>query len=245
MIKRFRILTFLFVLPFLPRIGNSQCDPFFPKALSARPANYEIHVTLDHENRMLYATQTIYFANQSPEPVKNLRMYLYFNAFKNTESTFLKGTTQIFGQPFGHRTAEQWGWVDIQKITRGTFDLTTQTRFVQPDDQNPQDQSVLEVMLDKPIAPGDTASFTLVWQARVPKTIARAGYSKDFYHLCHWFPQLGVWEPNASGKWDWNCHQFFRQTEFYADFGVYDVHITTDSKFVMGASGCLVNENRN
>jgi hypothetical protein len=245
MITRFRILTFLFGLILLPGVGISQCDPFFPKALSARPANYEMHVTLDHENRMLYATQTIHFTNQSPEPVNNLRMYLYFNAFKNTESTFLKGTTQIFGQPFDRRTAEQWGWVDIQKIARGTIDLTTQTRFVQPDDQNPQDQSVLEVILDKPIAPGETASFSLVWQARVPKTIARAGYSKDFYLFCHWFQQLGVFEMNAAGKWDWNCHQFFRQTEFYADFGVYDVHITTDSKFVMGASGCLANEKQN
>jgi aminopeptidase N len=79
----------------------------------------------------------------------------------------------------------------------------------------------------------------------MPKTIARAGHSKDFYLFCHWFPQLGVWEANKSGKWDWNCHQFFRSTEFYADFGVYDVHITTADKFVMGASGCLVSEKNN
>ncbi|MCC7466218.1 MAG: M1 family metallopeptidase, partial [Saprospiraceae bacterium] len=213
--------------------------------LSSRPANYEIHVRLDHSERMIYASQTVRFTNQSPVPVKNLRLYLYFNAFKNTESSFLKGANQIFGQGFSQRTAEEWGWVDIQEFTHLGQSLAANMRFVQPDDGNPDDQSVLEVVLQQPVQPGETTEFKLEWQARVPKTIARAGYSKDFYLFCHWFPQLGVFEQNASGQWDWNCHQFFRMTEFYADFGVYDVHITTDSKFVVGASGCLVSENEN
>jgi hypothetical protein len=124
-------------------------------------------------------------------------------------------------------------------------DLTANMRFIQPDDGNTADQTVLAVPLDHPLLPGETAVLRLKWRAKMPKTIARAGYSKDFYLFCHWFPQLGVFEQNNAGAWDWNCHQFFRQTEFYADFGVYDVHITTDDKFVVGASGCLVNEKAN
>lgn len=223
----------------------AQCDPFYPKALSPRTAHYTIEAKLDHPNRMLYATQTIKLHNPSPAPIKNLRFYLYFNAFKNTESTFLKGTTQIFGQGFGERNAKEWGWVNIDTCRQDGKNISANMRFVQPDDQNPEDQSVLDVVLDTPLAPGDTTVLTLYWQAQVPKTIARAGYSKDFYLFCHWFPQLGVWEEKPDGQWDWNCHQFFRQTEFFADFGVYDVHVTTDSKFVMGASGCLVSEQRN
>jgi hypothetical protein len=238
-----RIYFFLSATLFLSRAPHAQCDPFFPKALSARPANYDIHVYLDHSSRMLRASQTIRFTNQSPVPVRNLRLYLYFNSFKNTESSFLKGTNQIFGQGFSNRSAEEWGWVDIQQFMHHGQSLVANMRFVQPDDGNPADQSVLEVILNQPVQPGETTEFQLEWQARVPKTIARAGYSKDFYLFCHWFPQLGVFEQNASGQWDWNCHQFFRMTEFYADFGVYDVHITTDSKFVVGASGCQVSEN--
>lgn len=244
MVSPIRIFLFLIGVIFLPGVNQAQCDPFFPKALSSRPANYTIYVRLDHASRMLYATQIIRFTNHSPVPVKNLRLYLYFNAFKNTESSFLKGTNQIFGQGFGNRSAEEWGWVDIQQFTHQGQSLVANMRFIQPDDQNPSDQSVLEVMLNQPVQPGETTEFHLEWQAQVPKTIARAGYSKDFYLFCHWFPQLGVFEQNASGDWDWNCHQFFRMTEFYADFGVYDVHITADSKFVIGASGCLVSEQR-
>lgn len=239
----FRTFSLVFCLFLCSKPAYTQCDPFFPKPLSPRAANYEIHVTLDDASKTIQATQTIRFTNTSPVPVQELRMYLYLNAFKNTESSFLKGTGKIFGQKFTNRKQSEWGWLDVEKIEReGGPDLSGQMRFIQPDDANPADQSVLEVSLDHALAPGETGVFHLKWQAQMPKTIARAGYSKDFYLFCHWFPQLGVFEQDEHGNWGWNCHQFFRHTEFYADFGVYDVHITADSKFVMGASGCLVNE---
>lgn len=238
-------LAIAFALAFT-RLGFGQCNPNFPQPLSARPANYNIDVRFDHHSKTIDAVQTIRFINQSPAPIPALRMYMYLNAFKNTESTFLKGTSTIFGQGFAHRKADEWGWIAVEKISRiNGADLSATMRYIQPDDNNTADQSVLEVLLDKPIQPGDSAVFLLNWRAKLPKTIARAGYSKDFFFFCHWFPQLGVFEKNAAGVWDWNCHQFFRGTEFYADFGVYDVRITADKKFVMGASGCLVRETDN
>ena len=243
---RFCTILALYFLFFIPKTGFTQCDPFFPKALSLRPANYDIRVTLDDDSKTVDATQTIRFTNPSPEPIHQLRLYMYLNAFKNTESSFLKGASHIFGQSYTTRTKDEWGWIDIEKIVReGGADLSDGMHYIQPDDGNTADQSVLEVTLDKPVLPGETAVFQLKWSAHMPKTIARAGHSKDFYLFCHWFPQLGVFEPNKEGKWDWNCHQFFRSTEFFADFGVYDVHITADSKFVMGASGCLIDEKNN
>ena len=247
---RFCLYTCFFALTGLVQQGFAQCDAAFSQPpLSLRPANYTINVRLDDRNRTIDATQTIRFSNQTPAPIRELRLYLYLNAFKNTESSFLNGTSAIFGQRFTDRAPGEWGWVDIEKMERQNgsvpADLTARMRYIQPDDSNPADQSVLEVPLDQAIAPGETAVFHLKWRAKMPKTIIRAGYSRDFYLFCHWFPQLGVFEQNDAGTWGWNCHQFLRQTEFYADFGVYDVHITADSKFVMGASGCLLRETDN
>lgn len=244
--SRFRSFSPLFLLLLIGGNALAQCDPVFRQPLSQRAANYEMHVSLDDQRKTIDATQTIRFTNTSPEPVRELRMYMYLNAFKNSQSSFLKGTSQIFGQGYMNRTQDEWGWIGVEKITReGGADLSGNMRYVQLDDANNADQSVLEVALDKPVLPGETAIFNLKWRAKMPKTIARAGYSKDFYLFCHWFPQLGVWEENKDGKWDWNCHQFFRTTEFYADFGVYDVHITAADKFVIGASGCLLSEKNN
>lgn len=246
MYGRFRTLFLFFLLFAFHQNGRTQCNPYFPQPMSRRPANYDIRVTLDDRSKIIRAEQTIRFTNLSPEPIRELRLYMYLNAFKNTESSFLKGATHIFGQPFTNRTSDEWGWIDIKKIERGGGgDLSRNMRYIQPDDGNTADQSVLEVPLDQAILPGETAVFRLSWRAKMPKTIARAGYSQDFYLFCHWFPQLGVFEQNKGGAWGWNCHQFFRSTEFYADFGVYDVHITAGNKFVMGASGCLIGEKDN
>lgn len=249
MSRRLYAIIILFTVFFLPYKGFAQCDPFFSRPFSARPSNYDINVTLDDQHKTVDATQTIKFTNQSPVAIQELRFYMYLNAFKNTQSTFLSGTSNIFGQGFTNRTSDEWGWIDIahieQENTNGVIDLTSKMHYIHPDDDNSADQSVLEVSLDKPVLPGETLVLHLKWRAKMPKTIARAGYSKDFYLFCHWFPQLGVFEQNLAGEWGWNCHQFFRQTEFYADFGVYDVHITAADKFVMGASGCLVDEKNN
>lgn len=244
--SHFRPFTLLLLLLLTHQNGVAQCDPYLRQPLSPRPANYDIHVTLDDRTQTVQADQIIRFTNQSPEPIRTLQLYLYLNAFKNTESSFLKGASHIFGQSFTNRTPDDWGWVDIEKFEReGGGDLSSSMRNIQLDDGNTADQSVLEVSLDRPMLSGETAVFKLKWRAKMPKTIARAGHSKDFYLFCHWFPQLGVWEQNKAGQWGWNCHQFFRSTEFYADFGVYDVHITAADPFVMGASGCLISEKRN
>lgn len=247
MLRHARTFLCLFWLLLTLEHGSAQCT--FPPPLSQRPANYDIRVTLDDKHHTISAIQTIQFTNQSPDAIPQLRFYMYLNAFKNTESTFLKGASNIFGQGFADRQPNEWGWVDISKMecerAGSKVDLTAGMHYVHPDNDNTADQTVLEVPLNKPLLPGETITLHLNWQAQMPKTIARAGYSKDFYLFCHWFPQLGVFEQSNEGDWGWNCHQFFRQTEFYADFGVYDVHITTDQKFVLGASGCLQNETNN
>jgi hypothetical protein len=41
----------------------------------------------------------------------------------------------------------------------------------------------------------------------------------------------------AREKHGWNCHQFHSQTEFFADFGEYDVSITVPKTWTIGATG--------
>ena len=70
------------------------------------------------------------------------------------------------------------------------------------------------------------------WSARVPRTFARTGAIADFYFLAQWFPKIGVLEDGG-----WNCHQFHAATEFFADFGVYDVRLTVPNGWIVGATG--------
>ena len=105
-------------------------------------------------------------------------------------------------------------------------------RFIAPDDGNPDDQTVMAVPLPQPIAPGATATIEVEWTAHVPRTFARTGAIGNFFFIAQWFPKLGVLQEDG-----WNCHQFHASTEFFSDFGVYDVSLTVPGGWPLGATG--------
>lgn len=244
LMKRSFLVIFLFAIS---QSIQGQCDPEFSPSLSPRIANYEMHVDLDHEAKMIEAKEHITWINSSPDTLEEIRMYMYLNAFKNTSTTFLHGIGNMFGDDMSKRQPHEWGWIEVnevsQKGSEGIISLEDQKAYIQPDDGNPHDQSVLQIKLTDAVLPGDTLLLNLNFTAKMPKTVVRSGYSKDdFFLFVHWFPQLGVYEQDTAGNWGWNCHQFHRSTEFYSDFGTYEVTIKAADHLVLGASGCLMEE---
>lgn len=237
-------MRFIFFLPFITLHFAlfAQCSLDNQDVQSKRLANYTIKVNLDDEAKFLDAYQTLRFINHSPDPINFLRFYMYQNAFKNTESTFMKSSEgDVFGDDVSLRPEQDWGWIDITSFKIEGNELINQAKYVHPDDDNKADQTVLEIPLPKPIQPGQEIEMMIDWNQKIPKIFARSGYEKEsFYNMVHWFPQIGVWEQNQDSLWDWNCHQAHRRTEFYADFGVYDVSITLPDHLITGASGCEV-----
>ena len=242
-----RILILLLSINVIVDIAAQECDPYFERPHSDRVANYDIKLTLDHETKIVDATQRLTWINSSPVEVNEIRMYLYINAFKNTKSSYLRDVSGMFGNDLANKPAEGWGWVDILSMKDSDgLDFTDALSFVQPDDGNVDDQTVLNIPLSTPLAGGDTIELDLVWKMKMPETISRCGYSKsDFFMFSHWFPQAGVWEQDRAGEWGWNCHQFLQRTEFYSDFGNYDVEITASQHLVIGASGCKIKDQKN
>ncbi len=90
----------------------------------------------------------------------------------------------------------------------------------------------MEVPLARAVGPGETVNVQIAWSARVPRTFARTGTIGDFYFVGQWFPKIGVLEDTG-----WNTHQFHSGTEFFADFGTYDVRLTVPKGWVVGATG--------
>jgi hypothetical protein len=61
---------------------------------------------------------------------------------------------------------------------------------------------------------------------------ARTGFKGDFFLVAQWFPKVGVLEENG-----WNCHQFHAWSEFFSDFGTYNIRLTVPRNYIVGASG--------
>ncbi len=239
--------TILYLLFLALASESAYAQIIFKEPFSQRIANYTISVTLDTDGKTLEGKETLVWTNPSNDLITELQFHLYLNAFKNSESTFMK---ESGGQLRGiEMTGDGWGWIDITSMrVRGGEDLTSKIEFIHPDDDNEKDQTVVRVQLQKPILPRQTITLDLDFTAKLPTIFARTGYHKNFFMVAQWFPKIGVYEPAGMRyvtKGQWNCHQFHANTEFYADFGVYDVSITLPQNFIVGATGILQTEKPN
>ena len=206
-------------------------------ARSPRNASYTITARLDPASRTLTGDQLLTWRNTSTIPATSLRFHLYYNAWRNTRSTWMREAALGGVSDLAERPESDWGWVDVTSLklvgaTGAPVDVTSTMRFIAPDDGNLDDRTVAEVPLAKPVAPGETVNVQIAWSSRVPRTFARTGAIGNFYFLGQWFPKIGVFQDTG-----WNCHQFHFGTEFFADFGIYDVRLTVPSGWIVGATG--------
>jgi hypothetical protein len=225
-----------------PPVTGTASDLAAPAAgaRSPRNANYSIDVTLDPASRTLTGREIVSWRNITSATATDLQFHLYYNAWKNTQSTWMRERL-IEGdrQHLADRPAEDWSWIDVTAIrllngSQAPFtDLTGQKRFISPDDGNPNDQTVMAVPLPEPVEPGKSVTVELTWTSRIPRVFARTGAIGDFFFIVQWFPKLGVFQ-DATG---WNCHQFHAGTEFFSDYGVYEVRMTVPTGWILGATG--------
>lgn len=137
------------------------------------------------------------------------------------------------------RDKDGWG-LDVRSLRVNGADLLAALAYIQPDDQNPADQTVARVPLTAPLLPNERVRIEIAFEAQLPRVFRRTGYRDDYFLVAQWFPKLGVWEPagrRGRATAGWNCHQYHATTEFYADFGRYDVYLTTPTEFIVGATG--------
>ncbi len=200
-------------------------------ALSKHIVDYRINATLIPEEKAVQGQEILTWLNNSDNPVSELQFHLYLNAFKNNRSTFLKeqgGLSRRF-----EVDEKNWGQIEVNRIKiRDGADLAQVMEFIQPDDGNKDDQTVMKVTLPEPVPPHTQIILEINFHAKLPKVIARAGFVDDFFMISQWFPKIGVLQADG-----WNCHQYHNHSEFFADFGIFEVKITAPENYVIGASG--------
>jgi hypothetical protein len=201
------------------------------------PVAYVIDARVDVTHMTLDATEVLRYHNFTGQPQDRFPFHLYLNAFQ-PESTFMQEVRRdIGGGRFvfaNFQWEEKWrGAEEIKSfVVPGVGDLTAQIHFIHPDDDNANDRTVFEVRLPHPVPPDGEVEFRIQFHDKFPEIFARTGYKRDFIMGGQWFPKVGVWWKNA-----WNCHQFHEMTEFFADFGIFDVKLTLPQNYVVGASG--------
>ena len=212
------------------------------KPMSQRVVHYEIDAKYDASKHVVNATEVLTYHNLTGQALDHFPFHLYQNAFQPT-ATWVREAKIAGSRDTGYDKWEdkEYGSEDIKSLeVVGQGDLTSQLQFIAPDDGNKDDKTVVDLRLPKPVAPGAYVQFKIGFQTKLPETQARSGWKRDFTLGGQWFPKVGVWWNGA-----WNCHQYHATTEFFADFGVYDVKLTVPQSEVIGASGVEVSDVNN
>ena len=204
------------------------------KPMSERIVHYEIDAKYDASKHTVDATEVLTYHNVTGQALDHFPFHLYQNAFQ-PNATFVRDSKLMGSRDTGYQTWEDkyYGSEEIQSIeVVGQGDLTKNLQYIAPDDGNKDDKTVIDLRVTKPIPNNSFVQFKIAFRTKFPETQARSGWKRDFLLGGQWFPKVGVWWQGA-----WNCHQYHNTTEFFADFGVYDVKLTVPQYEVIGASG--------
>ena len=208
--------------------------------LSERVANYRIDATLDPVKHTISGRQQLTWKNRSTQTVRSVYLHLYMNAFEHAGTTFFGEQRRRGGdgRPARDLKDGEWGHIAMQKVAQGGQKVGWS--FVHPDGGPAQDHTVVRLDLPAPVAGGASTTLDIDFLTQLPRLISRTGYYDSFHLVGQWFPKIGVLElPGERGATAprWNVHEFHASSEFYADFGSYDVRITTPSEYTVGATG--------
>ncbi|MET4674558.1 MULTISPECIES: M1 family metallopeptidase [unclassified Luteibacter] len=210
--------------------------------LSDRVVSYRIQARLDPGKHTVDGQQQLTWRNRSDRPVSSVFLHLYLNAFEGEGSLFFTERNVLAGAGGSRGAAEvkkgEWGYIDLGRVEQDGAALSW--RYVHPDGGPTTDHTVVRVDLARPVAPGASVTLDMSFHSQLPRVIERTGYVGSFHLVGQWFPKIGVLElagERGATAPRWNVHAFHFNSEFYADFGEYDVRMTVPKGYVVGATG--------
>jgi peptidase M1-like protein len=218
----------------MPKVDGSPALRGGGAARSPRIASYKIEARLDVVRHQITATETLTWTNTGDSSVDVLPFHLYLNAFKNEQTLFMRSSRGALRM--AHASETGWGYIQIDSVHVAGADLTGKLRFPGA----PNDESVVELPLAQPVAPGASIEVSFAFTDQLPEVFARTGYKGEFHMIGQWFPKIGV-RVGAPGAERWECPAMHANTEFFADFGTYDVALTVPNTHTIAATGVLTN----
>lgn len=209
---------------------------------------YVIDVKMNVLNNNLQGTEKIEYINNSPDTLSKIFMHLYWNAFKPNSSMDVRsrelGKTVIRQDRNGGNILDWDGRV------------TNRISQLKPDEigyQNVQSvtingkkqkliehETILEIVLDKPLVAKGKIMMDVVFEAQVPKQIRRSGRDNTEgvrYSMSQWYPKVVEYDYQG-----WNANPYIAR-EFYGVWGDFDVKINIDKDYMVAATGVLQNPN--
>jgi hypothetical protein len=161
----------------IPEIPSSVAT-LSDKPLSERIVAYQIDARFDAVKHTVDATEVLTYHNLTGKPQDTFPFHLYLNGF-NPTSTFMQEERR--DHPDFEWKGKYKASAEVKSLeVVGMGDLTSQIKFISPDDGNPDDRTVFQIKLPRPIAPNESVQFKIAFHDQFGQVFARTGYNHSF-----------------------------------------------------------------
>jgi hypothetical protein len=204
---------------------------------------YVMNVRLDTAKHQVTGTQKITYTNNSGDTLKVLYFLMYWNAFQ--PNSMMDVRSRELGKIVLPNGRQDWDGrvrdriaklapdeIGIQKLDFVKINGIAQTTELY--------ETILKVILSKPILPKTTVEIETGFFAQVPVQIRRSGRNNAegvAYSMSQWYPKLC--EYDAEG---WHPTPYIAR-EFYGVWGDFEVNITLPKSYCIAGTGYLQNPN--
>lgn len=190
--------------------------------------NYEIDVRLDDERHELHGSEMIEYINNSPNTLNYIWFHLWPNAYRDGKTALSKQMRQDNDLTLFFSKYRDRGWIDSL-----LFVINGDTVRMELDMKHPD---MCRVFLKNPLPPGGKAIISTPFRVVIPKGIfSRLGHLGQAYQITQWYPKPAVYDKDG-----WHQMPYLGQGEFYSEFGSFDVYVNVPENYVVGATGDLV-----
>jgi len=194
--------------------------------------NYTMEVELDPSTAQYEGRQKLVYTNNSPETLHKVFYHLYFNAFKPGSEMAIRlknaaDRNRRFKVDLDTLSLQQQGFLKVNRLTQDGIEVSVV-----------DSETILEVLLNKPLLPGESTVFELDFKGQVPDVIRRAGKNSSegvAFSMAQWYPKMAEYDREG-----WNTDPYTGR-EFHGVWGDFDVKITLDKAYTVAASGYLQN----
>ncbi len=220
-------MKFLFLFIFISCTSSlfSQTE----KSYFQQQVDYNISVELDDKKHELTAFEKITYTNNSSKTLHSIYFHLWPNAYKKYNSALGKQQLENHNTKLYYAPESELGYIDGLEFKVGEEILQW--------DYLPNDEDICNVSLLDPLQPGESVQITTPFHVKIPKGIfSRLGHMGESYQITQWYPKPAVFDKDG-----WHQMPYLDQGEFYSEYGTFDVYITLPKNYVVGATGDLVN----
>jgi hypothetical protein len=207
---------------------------------------YNIDVRMNVNTNQFTGIEKIEYWNNSPDTLNRIFFHTYWNAFQPGSMMDVRSRELgkiLLGYDKDGNTVYDWDEkikdriLHLQPNEIG-YDTVDYVKINGSNQKLIYHETILEVQLKSPLLPRSKTSMEVSFHSQVPLQIRRSGRDNAQgvrYSISQWYPKMVEYDYQG-----WNANPYI-QREFYGVWGDFNVNITIDRSYILGATGTLQN----